>query len=49
MKMTVLRPETVTFNEFEVDLMKKPGKGLGLAVMAKKPPPGVFISDLVSE
>lgn len=45
--MTVLRPETVSFNEIDIDLIKKPGKGLGLGVMAKKPPPGVYISELV--
>lgn len=48
MRMVVLRPETVTFTEIEVDLVKKPGKGVGLTIMAMKPPPGVYISELVS-
>ncbi|XP_077294875.1 multiple PDZ domain protein-like [Arctopsyche grandis] len=47
MKMTVFRPEPVSYSEIDVDLMKKPGKGLGLGVMAKKPPPGVYISELI--
>lgn len=35
-------------DSFEVELMKKPGKGLGLSIVGKKSGPGIFISDIVS-
>lgn len=34
---------------FDVELTKKPGKGLGLSIVGKKSGSGVFISDIVSE
>lgn len=46
-RMTVLRPESISYNEVEVELARKPGKGLGLGMMVKKPPPGVYISDII--
>lgn len=45
-KMTVFRPEPVQYEDVEVELTRKPGKGLGLCLMAKTPAPGVYISDL---
>lgn len=46
--MTIHRPEPIPYDNIEVELVKKPGKGLGLGVMARTPSPGVYISDLVS-
>jgi len=34
---------------FDVELTKKPGKGLGLSIVGKKSGSGIFISDIVSE
>lgn len=33
---------------FDVELMKKPGKGLGLSIVGRKSGSGIFISDIVS-
>ncbi|XP_069682015.1 multiple PDZ domain protein-like isoform X7 [Periplaneta americana] len=51
-KMVVFRDEASTkeediFNVMEVELMKKPGKGLGLSIVGRKNGNGVFISDVV--
>ncbi|GBP75935.1 Multiple PDZ domain protein [Eumeta japonica] len=45
-KMTVFRPDPIPYEDVEVELPKKPGKGLGLGMMARTPPPGVYISDI---
>lgn len=36
------------YQVLEVDLVKKPGKGLGLGVIGRKDRPGVSISEIVS-
>lgn len=36
------------FSVMEVELTKKPGKGLGLSIVGRKHGNGVFISDVVS-
>jgi multiple PDZ domain protein len=36
------------FNVMDVELTKKPGKGLGLSIVGRKNGNGVFISDVVS-
>jgi hypothetical protein len=36
------------FSVMEVELTKKPGKGLGLSIVGRKYGNGVFISDVVS-
>lgn len=46
--MTVYRPNTIEYTTIEVDLVKKPGKGLGLSVVARKSGKGVYIADIVS-
>lgn len=33
---------------FDVELIKKPGKGLGLSIVGRKSGSGIFISDIVS-
>lgn len=33
---------------FDVELVKKPGKGLGLSIVGRKSGSGIFISDIVS-
>lgn len=48
MKMTVYRPNTIDYTTVEADLVKKPGKGLGLSVVARKSGKGVYIADIVS-
>lgn len=35
------------WDEVEVELMKKPGKGLGISVVGKKEANGIFVSDMV--
>lgn len=49
MKLIVYRPEKLDFQTIETELVKKPGKGLGLSVMAKKDKKGVYVSEIVSE
>nr|CAD7456354.1 unnamed protein product [Timema tahoe] len=51
-KLVVFRDELIAkeediLNVNEVELVKKPGKGLGLSIVGKKNGPGVFISDVV--
>lgn len=48
MKITVFRPISIEYTTIEVDLVKKPGKGLGISVLAKKSKKGVYISDIIS-
>ena len=36
------------YQDLEVELVKKPGKGLGLSVVGRRDGNGVFISDMVS-
>lgn len=52
-RMIVFRDETQIKDEdmydiFNVDLMKKPGKGLGLSIVGRKNDVGVYVSDIVS-
>ena len=52
-KMVVFRDEVQPKDEdmydtFTVELMKKPGKGLGLSIVGRRNDVGVFISDIVS-
>lgn len=47
MKLTIYRPNTVEYSTLDVDLIKKPGKGLGLSIVARKTGKGVYISDIV--
>ena len=51
--MLVYREEGATkeedvFETMDVQMVKKPGKGLGLSIVGRKNGPGVFISDVVS-
>lgn len=51
--MLVYREEGQTheedaFEALDVELQKKPGKGLGLTIVGRKNGPGVFISEVVS-
>lgn len=48
MKLTVYRPERIDFVVIETEIIKKPGKGLGLSVIARKDGKGVYISEIVS-
>lgn len=36
------------YNIFDVELLKKPGRGLGLSIVGRKTQPGVFVSEVVS-
>jgi len=52
-RMVVFRDESLLKDEdmyevFTVELIKKPGKGLGLTIVGRKKDPGIFISDIVS-
>jgi len=51
--MLVFRDESVLQDEdiydvFAVDLMKKPGRGLGISIVGRRNDTGIFISDIVS-
>jgi hypothetical protein len=48
MKLVVYRPERIEYTRLDVDLIKKPGKGMGLSVIARKSGKGVYIADIVS-
>lgn len=48
MKIIVFRPTNVEYTPIDVELVKKPGKGLGLSINGKKSGKGVFIADIVS-
>ena len=52
-KMMVYRDETSSKDDdmldiIEVELLKKPGRGLGLSIVGRRNGPGVYISDVVS-
>lgn len=52
-KMAVYRDESQVQEEdildvFTVELVKRPGKGLGLSIVGKKSDVGIYISDIVS-
>lgn len=47
LQLSLLDPSQI-YNIFEVELTKKPGKGLGLSIVGRKNEPGVFISEVVS-
>ena len=44
-----LEGEPSVFEDFIVELEKKPGRGLGISVVGRRDGPGVFVSDMVSE
>jgi len=48
MKITVFRPTNIEYTPIEVDLIKKPGKGLGLSIVGRKSGKGVYVADIVS-
>ncbi|KHJ41541.1 hypothetical protein D918_08393 [Trichuris suis] len=47
MKSNLLQPKNI-YDIFEVELNKKPGKGLGLSIVGRKHEPGIFIAEVVS-
>ncbi|KAK0394235.1 hypothetical protein QR680_000641 [Steinernema hermaphroditum] len=46
LQMSLLDP-TQIYNIFEMELMKKPGRGLGLSIVGRKNEPGVYVSEVV--
>jgi inactivation no afterpotential D protein len=48
MKLVVYRPERIEYTRLDVDLIKKPGKGMGLSVIARKSGKGVYIADIIN-
>lgn len=48
-KIVVFRPEKVEMSTVDIELTKKPGKGLGLSLMAMKSGDKIFVSEIVSE
>ncbi|XP_057656983.1 uncharacterized protein LOC130894286 [Diorhabda carinulata] len=48
MKIVVYRPNTIEYSPIETELVKKPGKGLGISVVARKSGKGVYIADIIS-
>ena len=55
-RLTVYRDETLTsfaddkdlYEVFTLDLVKKPGKGLGFSIVGRQHDSGIYISDVVS-
>ncbi|GJQ66577.1 inaD [Trypoxylus dichotomus] len=48
MKLSIYRPEKIDFQAVETEIIKKPGKGLGVSVIARKDGKGVYISEILS-
>ncbi|KAF2894710.1 hypothetical protein ILUMI_11470 [Ignelater luminosus] len=48
MKLVILRPEKIEYTVIEVDLAKKPGKGLGLSIIGKKNGKGVYVAEVLN-
>uniref|UniRef100_A0A1I8AVQ8 PDZ domain-containing protein n=1 Tax=Steinernema glaseri TaxID=37863 RepID=A0A1I8AVQ8_9BILA len=46
LQMSLLDP-TQIYNIFEMELTKKPGRGLGLSIVGRKNEPGVYVSEVV--
>lgn len=46
LQLSLLDP-TQIYNIFEVELVKKPGRGLGLSIVGRKNEPGVYVSEVV--
>ncbi|KRX50959.1 InaD-like protein, partial [Trichinella murrelli] len=46
MKINLLDPTNI-YDIFEVELNKKPGKGLGLSIVGRKHEPGIFIAEVM--
>lgn len=46
LQLSLLDP-TQIYNIFEVELTKKPGRGLGLSIVGRKNEPGVYVSEVV--
>ncbi|KAL1512843.1 hypothetical protein ABEB36_002361 [Hypothenemus hampei] len=47
MKITIFRPTNLEYTPLEVDLVKKPGKGLGLSITGRKSRKGVYVADII--
>jgi len=46
LQLSLLDP-TQIYNCFEIELQKKPGRGLGLSIVGRKHEPGVYVSEVV--
>uniref|UniRef100_A0A0R3QIN8 PDZ domain-containing protein n=1 Tax=Brugia timori TaxID=42155 RepID=A0A0R3QIN8_9BILA len=46
LQLSLLDP-TQIYNIFEMELTKKPGRGLGLSIVGRKNEPGVYVSEVV--
>lgn len=46
LQLSLLDPSQI-YNVFEVELVKKPGRGLGLSIVGRKNEPGVYVSEVV--
>ncbi|PAV77592.1 hypothetical protein WR25_14179 [Diploscapter pachys] len=46
LQMSLLDPAQI-YNIFEIELHKKPGRGLGLSIVGRKNEPGVYVSEIV--
>ena len=46
LQLSLLDP-TQIYNIFEIELIKKPGRGLGLSIVGRKKEPGVYVSEVV--
>lgn len=48
MKLTVFRPNPIEYTLIETDIVKKPGKGIGLSCIARKDGKGIYLFEVVS-
>ena len=46
LQLSLLDP-TQIYNIFEIDLVKKTGRGLGISIVGRKNEPGVYVSEIV--
>ncbi|XP_026465681.1 inactivation-no-after-potential D protein-like [Ctenocephalides felis] len=47
MRMVVFRSQPLETTTIDVQLVKKPGKGLGICLKSRKGSPGVYVSDII--
>ncbi|XP_017774513.1 PREDICTED: uncharacterized protein LOC108561189 isoform X2 [Nicrophorus vespilloides] len=48
MKLLIYRPEKLEFQTIDTELVKKPGKGLGLSVAVRKTGKGVYVKEILN-
>ncbi|XP_050503715.1 inactivation-no-after-potential D protein isoform X2 [Diabrotica virgifera virgifera] len=47
-RLIVYRPSQSDYTSFEINLVKKPGRGLGLSVISRKYLKGIYVADIIN-